>query len=468
MFIGRKRELNKLNELYRAKGFQLPVIYGRRRVGKTALINEFIKDKEAVFFTGIESSAKQNLEKLSRSFRSFTDASLENTVFPSFQAAFEYMFKLAEKRRIILVIDEYPYVAKASKSLSSILQALIDKNKDMSELFLILCGSSMSFMEANVLAYKAPLYGRRTAQFKISPLDFFESRRCFKGFSDIDTAIVYGMVGGTPQYLLQMDDGASVEENIKRLFLDPSSPLFEEPGNLLKQEMREPAIYNAVIAAIATGNTKLSEISSKVGEETGACAAYIRNLISLGIVKKEAPFTEKFTRKTIYRIDDNLFRFWHRFIPENIAAVNRGLTDAVYKKIYPLISGYMGAVFEDICVQYLWKMRERGEIKTEFSDLGRWWGNDAKNKREAEIDIMGTGGADSALFCECKWTNERLDARLLESLAERSRLFHYKDTQLFLFAKNGFTKACAERAASLGNVVLIGFDDIVKVEGKRW
>jgi len=462
MFIGRERELNKLNELYHISGFQFPVIYGRRRVGKTALINEFIKDKEAIFFTGIESNAQQNLENFSKSILSYADEALENTMFPSFQAALEYVFKLAEKKRIILVIDEYPYVAKASKSLASTLQSLIDKNKDTSKLFLILCGSSMSFMENHVLAYKAPLYGRRTAQFKILPFDFFESRSYFKKFSDMDMAAVYGIVGGTPQYLLQMNDDLSLEENIKRCFLDPSSPLFEEPNNLLKQEVREPALYNAIITAIAKGGTKLSEISSKVGEETSACAAYIKNLISLGIIKKETPFAESSTRKTIYKIDDNLFRFWYRFVPDNIASINRGLTDAVYKKISPMISDYMGAVFEDICIQYLWKLREQGKVEIEFTDLGRWWGNDAKNKCEAEIDIMGTDGANGALFCECKWTNEKVDVGVLDTLVDRSQLFHYKNVQLYLFAKSGFTKGCIEKAQELGNVMLITFDDVMK------
>ena len=465
MFIGRARELSKLNELYHKNSFQFPVIYGRRRVGKTALINEFIKDKDAIFFTGIESNAKQNLENFSRSILSYADSALENTVFPSFQTALEYVFKLAEKKRVILVIDEYPYIAKASKSLASTLQVLIDKNKDNSHLFLILCGSSMSFMENHVLAYKAPLYGRRTAQFKILPFDFFESRSYFKRFSDLDMATVYGIVGGTPQYLLQVNDELSLEENIKRCFLDPSSPLFEEPNNLLKQEVREPAIYNAIITAIATGSTKLSEIASKVGEETSACVAYIKNLVSLGIVKKETPFAEKSTRKTIYKIDDNLFRFWYRFIPENIASINRGLVDAAYTKISPMISDYMGAVFEDICIQYLWKLREQSKVAIKFTDIGRWWGNDSKNKCEAEIDIMGTDGSNSALFCECKWTNEKVDVGVINTLVERSQLFHYENLQFYLFAKTGFTKGCIDKANELGNVVLVGFDDVA--EGKK-
>jgi AAA+ ATPase superfamily predicted ATPase len=454
--------LDKLEELYGKNGFQFPVIYGRRRVGKTALINEFIKKKKAIFFTGIESNARQNLENFSGSILSSMDTPLQNTVFQSFQVALEYVFKLAESERLILVIDEYPYVARAVGSFASTLQALIDKNKDNSNLFLILCGSSMSFMENHVLSYRAPLYGRRTAQFKILPFDFFESRSYFKKFSIIDTALVYGMVGGTPQYLLQMNDHISIEANIKKSFLDPSSPLVEEPNNLLKQEVREPAVYNAIISAIAKGSTKLSEVSSKAGEETSSCATYIRNLIALGIVRKETPFAENSTRKTIYRIDDNMFRFWYRFIPDNIASINRGLAGDVYRKIAPALSVYMGAVFEDICTQYLWKLRPQGSTATKFTDLGRWWGNDPKSRREAEIDIMGTDGSDSALFGECKWTNEKVGTDELDTLIERSQLFHYRDVELYLFSKSGFTKGCMEKAGDLGNVRLVTFEEMVR------
>ena len=164
-----------------------------------------------------------------------------NTFFPNFQTALEYVFELAKTKRIILVIDEYPYVARADKGLASTLQLLIDKNKDSSKLFLILCGSSMSYMEDHVLAYKAPLYGRRTAQFKIKPFDFWEVCRCFPKLPNLDKALIYGIVGGTPQYLMLLDDNLSMEENIKNTYLNPSSPIFEEPNNLLKQEVREPA-----------------------------------------------------------------------------------------------------------------------------------------------------------------------------------------------------------------------------------
>ncbi|MDD2400684.1 MAG: ATP-binding protein [Clostridia bacterium] len=462
MFIGRERELQKLNELYNTHKFQFPVIYGRRRVGKTSLINEFVKGKDTIFFTGIETNAKQNLENLSKSIFIYTDGLTKAPIFSSFQEALEYIFDLAENKRIVLVIDEYPYVAKAYKALASILQVEIDKHKDTSKLFLILCGSSMSFMENQVLGYKSPLYGRRTSQFKILPFDFFESRKYFKKFSDVNMAIIYGIVGGTPQYLFQMNDDLSIEDNIKNSFMNKTSYLFEEPNNLLQQEVRAPAIYNAIISAIATGSSKLSEISNKVGEETSACSTYLKNLISLGIVKKETPMTEKSTKKTIYVIADNLFRFWYRFVPSNISIIQNEMTDLAFKNIEEQLSTYMGAVFEEICKQYLWKLNKKGEAALTFTSLGRWWGNDPKNKCETEIDIMGTADDKSAIFCECKWTNEKVNTAILNTLISRSKLFHYTNIHLYLFAKTGFTKGCIDKAKELGNVALINFADIMK------
>ena len=464
MFIGRERELASLNNLYNTDKFEFVVLYGRRRVGKTALINHFISGKNAIYFMGVESNAKQNLENFSKSVIEYASGIAADTSFASFQAALEAVFQLSEEERLILAIDEYPYVARAYKSLASTLQLLIDKYKDQSKMMLILCGSSMSYMEDYVLAYKAPLYGRRTAQIKLQPFDFMETCRYFRGFSAEDKAIAYGVMGGTPQYLLQMNDHLSIEDNIKNTYLNPTSSLYEEPTNLLKQEVREPAIYTAIITAIATGASRMSEISGKVGENTNVCATYLKNLVTLGIVQKETPYGEKASKKSIYSIDDNMFRFWYRFVPENVSMIARGAADLVYKRIEPHFPTYMGKVFEEICKQYLWKLLLSGKSPVEFTSLGRWWGNDPVHKCQAEIDIVGEQDKSTALFAECKWTAEKVDISVLRMLMERSELFPYEKKHYYLFSKSGFTKGCEEKANEMENVSLVTYKEMVSCQ----
>ena len=253
-----------------------------------------------------------------------------------------------------------------------------------------------------------------------------------------------------------------MEDNIKNTYLNPTSSIYEEPQNLLKQEVREPAIYNAIIAAIAAGYTKMSEISTKVGEDTSVCATYIKNLVSLGIVKRETPFGEDSARKTIYSIEDNMFRFWYRFVPENTSIISRGATELAYSRIQPHLSDYMGSIFEEICKQYLWTLLLTGKCAINFTDLGRWWGTNPKTRQQVEIDIMGTADKNTALFAECKWTTEKVDLGVLEDLEGKSMLFHFPNKHYYLFAKNGFTKGCMDKANQMKNVTLISYEDMVQ------
>jgi hypothetical protein len=462
MFIGRQRELGELDRLYTSGKFQCVIMYGRRRVGKTALISEFIKDKEAIYFTGQETNSKDNLESFSHSiFTISSDFAATAPVFAGYKEALEAVFSLAEKRRVILAIDEYPYLAQSYRGISSLLQTYIDKHKETSKLFIILCGSSLSFMENQVLGYKSPLYGRRTAQFRILPFDFEQTRAYFKegNFCREDIALLYGVTGGVPLYLSLIDKGLSVEANIKQNFLSASGYLFEEPGNLVKQECREPAQYNAIIKAIAGGASRLSEISGKVGLETALCSTYISKLISIGIVKKEHPFREETSRKTIYSLDDSMFRFWYRFIPDYMALIQRGEADLAYDAIKPQISAYMGRVFEEICKQYLWRQNIVKQTPVMFTDAGRWWGNNPKKKTEYEIDIIAAN-KDDAIFAECKWTNERVGADIIDILIERSNLINYREKHYYLFAKTGFTDGAKSKADSAKNITLVSYESI--------
>lgn len=463
MFIGREKELQTLEKIYKKDSFECVVIYGRRRVGKTTLINEFLKGKKAIFFPGIDSNEKQNLEIFGNSIMNYAHSQgvVTGTSFKDFQEALDMIAILAKDERLVLAIDEYPYVANGYSGISSLLASFIDHKFLNTKLMLILCGSSLSFMENQVLGYQSPLYGRRTAQMKIKPFTFSECKKYYRNFSINDMAVVYGITGGIPLYMSKINDNKSIEENIKEQFLDTSAYLFEEPANLIKQECREPMQYNAIIKAIATGSSKISEISGSSGiQDTAATSNYISKLISIGIVEKEYPYKVASSKKTIYKLSDTMFQFWYRFIPANLALISMGAAERAYKRIDAQISVYMGFVFENMCRQYLWQENLKGNLPIDFNDMGRWWGNDPIEKKQTEIDILADNDENEAIFAECKWRNESVGERELKDLQHQSTLFHYRRNILVLFSKSGFTDGCKQLADSIGDVLLIDYKDM--------
>lgn len=297
-FYCRENELRKLNKRYEGDKFECIVIYGRRRVGKTALINEFCKGKPTIFFSALNTTGKENLEALSKSIMTFERPDMESAPeFRSYDAALDELTALSKEKRMVFVIDEYPYLAKAKPAISAMLQHIIDHKWMESKMYLILCGSSMSFMESQVLGKESPLYGRRTAQFKIAPLDYKETAVFHPNLSDEDNSLIYGITGGVPHYINKLDVRDSVDEALLDNLFDRSSYLYEEPANLLKQELREPAIYNAIIKAIAEGASRLNDITMKVGEDNSVVSKYLKTLIDLGIAKRRLQLVKNLVRK---------------------------------------------------------------------------------------------------------------------------------------------------------------------------
>ena len=459
MFYGREKELKKLNSMYDSNKFEFAVFYGRRRVGKTTLIREFCKDKHAIYFVAREASGEVNLQNFSNDVFGVTDRNkMGNIYFHDWEKAFEYIGNISKEERMILVIDEYPYLAENLTSISSIIQAHIDMKFKDGKLFLILCGSSMSFMENQVLGYKSPLYGRRTAQFRVKPFTYFQSLPFMEGYDDEDKAVFYGITGGIPEYLSKINNRLSLKENIMDLYLNDSGALYEEPTNLLKQELRELATYNGIIDSIAAGASRLSEIASKNSMESNKCAKYLSSLISLGIVKKEIPITEKTSKKSIYLLKDQMFRFWYRFVFPNMSLIASGFGEEVYNaKIESQLNSFMGLTFEEICKQYMYQNIKSAPFF--FGNIGRWWGNNPKLKRQEEIDLMAFED-DNVIFGECKWTNSLVDIDVLNDIVTQSEIFHYKHIYFYVFAKRGFTDQCIKKAKDMGNVNIICFKDM--------
>lgn len=462
-FYCREDELRKLNKRYADDKFECIVIYGRRRVGKTALINEFCKDKPTVFFSALNTTGKENLEALSRAIMSFERPDMEIAPeFRSYDAALDELTALARNQRVVFVIDEYPYLAKAKPAISAMLQHIIDHKWTESKMYLILCGSPMSFMEGQVLGKESPLYGRRTGQFKIEPLDYKETAVFHPNLSPEGNSLIYGITGGVPHYINKLDVRDSVDEALLDNFFDRSSYLYEEPGNLLKQELREPAIYNAIIKAIADGASRVNEIKTKVGEENSVVAKYLKTLIDLGIVKKETPITEKTGKKTIYLLADNFFRFWYRFVPSNMSAIDSGRISKIYQhSVKQYFPDYMGLIFEKMCQDHLLYYSE--DLPIELSEIGQWWGKDSKKKKQIQIDIVGTPAeGKDYIIGSCKYRNEKIGMDELDLLREYAAVFgkgtnyHY-----YIFSKGGFTEGLLQ-AQECGEVRLVTLEELYR------
>lgn len=455
-FFGRQDELKKLEGIYGSGKFECIIVHGRLRVGKTALLREFVKDKKSVFFTAQETNSIGNLADLSRLINATLGFKEDLNQKPnSFRDAFDRIFQSAINERIVFILDDYQFLTAAEGGISETLCSLIDIWHSESKLTLIICGSSESVMESHALGFDSPFHGRRTAQIKLLPFTFFEVKQYYNKFSPFDAAVIYGVTGGVPKYLDFMNPELPIEENIRRAFFDPSSYLFEEPANLLRREVRDPANYNAVLGAIAAGNIRNSVIASTVGLETSAATAYLKNLITFGLVGRYTPVTEKAGRKTIYEIDDMFFRFWYRFIPENMSEIKAGMVEKIWRKVASDIPSFMSQVFEGICREWLQQRNASGRLPVDCVEIGRWWGADPVLKTETTIPIVAYSADDRVVFGDCVWSDEQAGADELASLVERSRLLRYANCYYYLFSRSGFTGECAEMAQHFGaNLVM--------------
>ena len=458
MFIGREKELATLDKAWRKDDFQFIVMYGRRRVGKSMLLTHFAENKRAIYHLAQETSPKAARDQFSQSVAAFTGQI--GLHFNSWAEALSSIAKLTESQRLLLIIDEFPYLAESDSSLLSLMQNFIDTTLKNKSLFLILCGSTISFMEREVLGAKSPLFGRRTGQMRIEPFDYLTASRFVPKFSSVNKALAYSVFGGTPHYLIKLNDEHALAENIIENVLDPHSYLYDEPALLLKQELREPAIYNSVIEAIAYGASRLNEIATRIGEDVSKCGKYLNTLIDLGFVLRETPIGSKPSgKKTLYSLSDPFFIFWYSFVFPNRSILAQGLSDFVMEnEILPSLNQYAGRLFERICAEFLHRQNRERRLPFVFKQLGKWWGSDKSRRAQVELDIVALGNGE-ALVCECKWTNEPVDMQVLSGLIEKGEAFPCEKRSYALMSKSGFTQAVVQDAQK-HSVLLFKLDDI--------
>lgn len=481
MFIGRKQELQFLEDKYNSKDGQLVVLYGRRRVGKTETLREFCKGKPHIFYSCREVSDKLQLH-------SFSEKLLKENIpaanyikeFSDWETALKSISDLpyGEKKRL-LIIDEFPYMCKGNESIPSILQNVWDELLKDRNVMLILCGSAMSFIEKELLAEKNPLYGRANGIYKMKSMGFYDAMQFFPNYNYRDKIIAYAILGGIPHYLKQFDPEISLKNNIKKNILTKGCTLYSEVEFLLKQELRETPLYNSIIEAVALGNTKLNDISMKsLVEDTSKTSVYLKNLIELEIIEREFSVDDGTkeranTNRGLYRLTDNFFRFWYAFVFTNYSDLESGDVDGVFEyAIKPNLHEFASLAFEDVCREYVRELQKANKLPFRYKRMGRWWGKTTVRRKngmevqETEIDLLAVSQkSDKYLVGECKFKGKPFSlSEYLDTAAKLSPQKEKAEFYYYLFSESGFDDKLNIVAADNDTVRLIDIEEIVEYQ----
>jgi AAA+ ATPase superfamily predicted ATPase len=443
MFHDRADELDALLTEHERDQFSLVIIYGRRRVGKTELIKAFCEDHDHLYHLASQDSAKVQQEQLVEELAAYQDERVPR--IDDWHDAVDYLGEILAENKRIVAIDEFPYLVESSDTVLSAFQSLVDTQQTESASTLILCGSSISVMESDVMGHESPLYGRRTAQIDLHPFRFASANQIID-YPFEERVRSFSVTGGMPMYLTLFDYDDSLETNLLQNHLSKTSILYDEPEFLLRTELRNPSRYMSILEAIANGHTTPNEIAGQTDIGSGPLSGYLQRLRRLRLVQREVPVTaiEKKSKRSIYRVNDEFLRFWFRFVEPNRSGIEQAPELVLEDRIMPELDRFVATTFEDICQEALWQLAKGGELVGSYGAIGRWWYG------EHEIDVVGLDDrTPTALFGECKWTTVPVGMQLVEDLREKAREVRWKtgerDEEYVLFSKSGFEDGLRDR-----------------------
>jgi len=438
LFVDREEELRFLEEKFNSKGPELIVIYGRRRVGKTELVARFVKGKPAVYFLADRRPERDLLLELrAKMAQVLQDESFAKLEVKDWLELFGEFLKWWKGSRVIVALDEFPALIEGNRATPSIFQKVWDLKLKNSGVMLILLGSSVGMMETDVLGYRSPLYGRRTGQWKLLPIRFQYLSEFFPKYSEEDLVRVYGCLGGVPAYLLKFDPGVSFWANVAQRLLRKGEFLYGEAEFLLREELREPRFYSAILKAIASGASSFGEIASSTGLEKSLLSKYLDVLEELGWIERLYPVGERLKpRKALYRIADPYMAFWFCHVFPNKSDLELGNIGPVIEKVQRDYEVHLGVVFEQLFRENLQHITAKGLLPIRPKSVGRWW------FRDLEIDAVALDEAKpSAMFIEVKWGSLKVAEakKILQTLERKVRDFRWRKENrkeyLGLFAK---------------------------------
>ncbi|WP_121820063.1 ATP-binding protein [Halostella salina] len=444
-FYDRTDELAALETAFESHSNEFYVVYGRRRVGKTELLKEFCADRPHIYFLAAqEAESRQRAKFVEQIADHFNDRVPR---IDGWDDAFAYLGEKIAGERLIITIDEFPYLVDENDSLPSYVQSFVDERLSDTESMLVLCGSSISTMESEVLGHESPLYGRRTGQIDLQPFSFTQSRNVIE-YDLVDAIRSYAVTGGSPMYLTLFEYSQDLASNIQAKILSPTAVLYNEPEFLLRTELRSPARYMSILEAIATGHTTPNEIAGATGIDSGPLSKYLQTLRRLRLIERTVPVTAsaKQSKRSRYGVADEFLRFWFRFVEPNRSSIEEAPNIVYDGTIEPNLPDHVAVTFEDVCREAVWEAIRRGDLGP-YSEVGHWWYG------EDEIDIVGLSPNDErVLLAECKWTTDPVGHGLAESLREKAERVQWgpatRDEEFALFSKSGFVDGLA---ADLGD-----------------
>lgn len=467
IFIGRKKELKLLEELYNSQKFEMLILRGRIKVGKSYLLNHFSKkyQNNTVFFTADKSAEKSNVKSFCEELNNVLKFGTFLNSFETWKDVFSFFKDIELKQRLVIIIDEFTYLHSSNPAFDSILQNAIDRVLKQKNIFLILCGSEVSTIEDIIDDSTKPLYGRKTADLKLEPFSYLEAKEFFPKYSNEEALTVYSILGGTPLYLSLFDDSLSIRENIIKNCLSTTGYLFNEVENLLRMELKETSFYKNIMLAINSGASNLNTIRDKVGEDSAKISKYISVLINLGYIKKEIPCGEKDRiRNTLYSISDNYFAFYFAFIFKHRNILNGFISPEIFyekEMTNEKLNAFIGKRFEDICKAYLKQQFYLGKMPFYPQEIGRWWGNNPILKKQEEIDILALDD-ENAIICECKYTNEKFDLKQLKDLEQSALCINKENKSFIIFSKSGVTTKVEELIIDASNYKVLTIEDLYR------
>ena len=469
-FIGRKNELHTLNTEYN-RNSSFVVIYGRRRVGKTTLIKEFLKNKTAFYYLATEELESQSMKRLANVIaRTTKNTLLQKIEFTDWLDLFQLIADYKPEEKKVLVIDEFPYLVRTNSAFPSILQNAWDEFLKDSNVMLILSGSLIGMMQKHALSYDSPLYGRRTAQMRLTPLPFTSIYET-QNFPFEQAVEQFALTGGVPKYLEFFEDGRPLEEQLKDAVFSKNGFLYEEPNFLLKSEFLTAVNYFSIIKTIADGNHKLGKIASALGQESSSLTPYLSTLSDLGFIEKRTPITEKNpekSRKGLYFIADNFLRFWFCYVYPYKGELELDNMQIVLDEIHKdFKEKFVAFAYEDICKDIFAKLCSNNAISFVPSRIGSYWLNDYDG--DTEINVMSVDHQNKQVFAgECKYHTKPVDAPVyftlkekVDNAAEIRKSFPKYNVIYGLFSKSGFTKRMLDIAKENPNILLIHEDHLL-------